>query len=406
MTSTSIYVIVVVLGAVLVAGLSTRVQGIAASPDLVAVIALALLAAAYPPIAVGDRVQLSISSIVLLAAQAVVGPTAAALVGALVGPFQGSTWQGRLFNSAQFSLFGCIGGLTFVAAGGALHPDDLSGLGDVILRLAAPMLIADIVQVLTNLALLAGMLRVARGVPLRIQIVSQFRSTGAATVGYGVIALILIVLWVPAGLGVVAGLVVLAPLLVAQWTYRQHAEELQSQQQVLGVLVAAVEAKAPHLAGHSARVAELSGHMAEHLGLGPRQVSDTRTAGMLHDIGQTSLPTRLVRSLDLTDLSTSPSYADAGARMLGDLTILNGALEPIRGHRTTLDSGAAITLPTRIVAVADRYDLLTRVGGPDGMVRTPAHARQLIMTETSDDTGLAEALDHAVARSLTEEASR
>ncbi|MGL4178572.1 MAG: HD-GYP domain-containing protein [Dermatophilaceae bacterium] len=400
------YQTAVVLAAALIAAFSTHVQSIAADADLVAIVALALLAVAYPSVVVGDRVQQAISSIVLLAAQAVAGPTAVALVGALVGSFQGTTWRGRVFNSAQFSLFSCLAGLTFRASGGTVHPDELADVSDVVVGLAIPILLAHVVLVLVNFVLLAGMVRVAQGVPMRLQLAALLTGVGREYLGYGVIALILVVLWVPAGLGVVAALVVLAPLLVAHWTYRQHAEELQSQQRVLGVLVAAVEAKVPHLAGHSARVAALSGHMAEHLGLGPQQVADTRMAGMLHDIGQTSLPTRLVRGLDLTDSRTSPDYADAGARMLGDLTILGGVLEPIRGHRDSLRSGAATTLPTRIVAVADRYDLLTRVGGPGGVIHAPEGARQLIMTETADDTGLVEALDHAVVRGATEEISR
>ncbi|MGL4745655.1 MAG: HD domain-containing protein, partial [Dermatophilaceae bacterium] len=162
-----------------------------------------------------------------------------------------------------------------------------------------------------------------------------------------------------------------------------------------------------HLTGHSARVAELSGRMAEHLGLGPQQVTDTRMAGMLHDLGQTSLPTRAVRTLDLTDRNGDAHYAAAGARMLTDLTILHGALEPIRGHRNALSGSAAhADLRTRVVAVADRYDLLTHVGGRDGIIHTPAQARQILVAETSDDDALMGALDHAVPRLATEETGR
>ncbi|MGL5825672.1 MAG: HD domain-containing phosphohydrolase, partial [Nocardioides sp.] len=308
------YVVVVVLGAVFLAIISTRIHNVAADANLLALLVLAFLAVVYPHAVVGDRVEFAISSIVLLAAQAVAGPTAVALVGAFVGPFHGSSLQGRVFNSAQFSSFSCLAGITFQISGGTLHPDSLTDVAGVAAHLVVPMLLAHVVLVLSNLVLLAGMLRVARGVPMRLQLTALLGGIGLGYLGYGIIALILVVLWVPAGLGIVAALVVLAPLLVAHWTYRQHAEELQSQQRVLGVLVAAVEAKAPHLAGHSARVAELSGHMAEHLGLGPQQVADTRMAGMLHDIGQTSLPTRLVRALDLTDRTVSPDYAEAGAR--------------------------------------------------------------------------------------------
>ncbi|MBM6400694.1 HD-GYP domain-containing protein [Phycicoccus sonneratiae] len=400
--ATTIYLVVLAVGAVLLAGFSSRVHPISVGPDLIAVLALAVLAVAYPGVVVGDRVHLAISSIVMLAAQAVVGPAVVALAGALIGPFQGSSWQGRLFNSAQFSIFGCVGGLAFLAAGGTLDPAELAGVTPVVVHLALPMVVADLVQVLANAVLLSGMMRVARGVPVRLHIGLLLRSTGAAAAGYGVIAFILVVLWVPAQLGVVvATAMVLAPLLVAHWAYRQHADELQGQQRVLGVLVAAVEAKAPHLTGHSARVADLSGRMAEHLGLTPQQVADTRIAGMLHDVGQTTLPTREARGLDLTDpASTTVGYPRAGVAILGDLTFLRGALDSIETHRRALADDAAASLPSRIVALADLYDLLTQVGTPGGTVYAPSQARDLIATEHPGPRTeeLVRALDVALTR--------
>ena len=81
---------------------------------------------------------------------------------------------------------------------------------------------------------------------------------------------------------------------MAEWAYRQYAEEVKGHERALHVLVAAVEAKAPHLDGHSTRVADLSASMAEQLGLRSQAVADARVAGMLHDLGLTTLPTGLV----------------------------------------------------------------------------------------------------------------
>ena len=95
----------------------------------------------------------------------------------------------------------------------------------------------------------------------------------------------MVVLWGPAGLGWASVFLILPPLLVAQWAYGQYSEEVKGHERALDVLVAAVEAKAPHLVGHSGRVAELSASMAEHLGLRAQLVADVRVAGMLHDLG-------------------------------------------------------------------------------------------------------------------------
>ncbi len=257
---------------------------------------------------------------------------------------------------------------------------------------------ADVAQAVINLLLLAVVVRISLGVPMRSQILLVLRSTGVAYVGYGVIALIMVVLWRPADLGPAAAVIVLAPLVVAQWAYRQHAEELRGQERALDVLVAAVEAKAPRLAGHSARVAELSGRMAEHLGLSPQQVADTRVAGMLHDVGQTSLPTPLVRTLDLTDPAPRGTTPRRGAAILGDLEFLRGALDPIRRHQGGVAVASGLSLPARIVGIADVYDLLTQVGAADGGLHAPSQARDILATRAKDDPTIVRALDAALAR--------
>jgi hypothetical protein len=368
---------------------------------------LALLQLAMPDAIVEGQTRISLASVVQLACVPIVGPAGAGLVGLVLGLTQGRDLprRNRLFNAAAFSLVATVAGVVFRWSGGSTDP---AGLGDpwgVVVNLALPLLVADIAQALVNLVLLAAVIRVALGLPMRAQMLSIVRGTGLAYIGYGVIALIMVVLWEPADLGAASVAVVLAPLLVAQWVYRQRAEEIEGQQRALEVLVAALEAKAPHLAGHSARVADLSARIAELLGLSPQQVADTRIAGMLHDVGQTSLPTRTVRRLDLSDATTDDSgYPRSGAALLDDLTFLHGSLDAIREHRTA-GTNPAEPLPSRIVALADRYDLLTRVGTPDGEVHTSTQARDLVVAELADGPGseLVRALDEALARSRSEE---
>ena len=400
--ATTAYIAVVAAFAVCLGVVSQARYGLPDVPALGVFVLLALLHVVLPDAVIEGRVRVSLASVVLLASQAIVGPAGVALVGAVLGLSQGRGLprRNRVFNAAQFSLHGAVGGVAFLLAGGTTDPSRLVDVSGLVLNLALPLLVADVAQAVVNLLALAGVVRVAQGVPMRHQMLSVLRGTGVAYLGYGVIALILVVLWKPAGLGPVATVMVLAPLFVAQWAYRQHAEELRGQQRALEVLVAAVEAKAPHLAGHSARVAELSEHMAEHLGLTPRQVADTRVAGMLHDVGQTSLPTTLVRHLDLTDPDpdAGDDYAERGALILGDLGFLRGALDPIRRHRSALAGGPASPLPARIVALADTYDLLTQVGTPSGPLYAPAHARDVLAARAAADPALVRALDHALAR--------
>ncbi|MBD3781419.1 MAG: HD domain-containing protein [Micrococcales bacterium] len=362
-------------------------------------ILLAALHVVLPDAVVEGQVRVSLSGVILLAGQAIVGPAGVAVIGAVLGISQGkhAPLQRRVFNAAQFSLHGCVGGIAFIVVGGTTSPERLRDVPQIVLGLAVPLLVAVVAQAVANLVALAGVKRVAEGIPMRGQMLAVVRGTGFAYVAHGVIAFIMIVLWVLANLGPVAAAIVLAPLVVAQWIYRQRAEELEGQQRALEVLVAALEAKAPRLGGHSARVAQLSAHMAEHLGLGPQQVTDTRVAGMLHDLGQTSLPTRVARAIDLTDRDHLLDYPERGAAILHDLSFLHGSLDPIRRHRGGLEPSGGLSLPARIVGLADTYDVLTTVGSPSGPVLAPTQAREVVAGAVGDPE-LLRALDHALAR--------
>lgn len=403
--ATTLYVAAVVVVGI---GLTTTAVARAGSvidPALVALVLLAVLTWWLGGVTVDEKVSLSLASIVLLAAMALVGPAGAGVVGMILGPLErGSVpLRARAFNLGVSATIGVLGGTAYLAAGGARDTSVLLGAWDIIRHLGIPILVAGLVQLVVNLALVGGVLRVSLGVPVRSQVAHLFRASGPVYLGYGVVAFLLVVLWEPAGLGPTSVALVLAPLLVARWAYVQYGAEATGQERALHVLVAAVEAKAPHLTGHSARVAELSAHMAEQLGLRPQLVSDIRVAGMLHDIGLVTLPTATVRGADVRASGTALRRHPArGADLLGGLSFLTGALPAIAHHRDALEGGSTggddAVLSARVVGLADEFDILTEVGTPGG-VRLPvdeALGRLRELPAGSDD--LLAALEQALAR--------
>ena len=66
-----------------------------------------------------------------------------------------------------------------------------------------------------------------------------------AYVGYGMIGLLFVILWFPAGLGAFSALLVLAPLLAARWAFIQYGEELRSHERTVDTLVTALGTKEP-----------------------------------------------------------------------------------------------------------------------------------------------------------------
>ena len=395
---TTVYIgLVVALGIGLTTG-AVILDGLVIDGPLVVLGFLAVLTWWSGRIVVAENVTLTFSSIVLLAAMALLGPAGAGIVGIIVGPLQRGkvALRARVFNTGMSATLGVLGGAAYLLAGGLRDSSDVVGAWDTVRLVAIPVFVADLVQVAVNLVLIAGVIRVAGGAAMRSQMLRLLGSTGPAYLGYGAIAFLLVVLWQPAGVGPASVALVLPPLLVARWAYLQYAEEFKGHARALQVLVAAVEAKAPHLVGHSERVAELSERMAEHLGLRGQAVDDIRVAGMLHDLGQTTLPTALVRGGEGSGGDLVRSYPARGAEVLRDLSFLAGSLAAISSHREAAAAASddAKDLPARIVGLADEFDLLSEVGTPDGAVLAPAEALERLRG-TAARPELMGALEHA-----------
>ena len=299
--ATNIYVGVVAAAGLCLTAAAIRFNGIDVNATLLALSLLAVLAWLFGSVDIDNgRISLSFTSIVLLAAMALVGPGGAGIVALVMGPLQeaGSPAARANLQHGHARHLGVVGGYAYIVAGG--EPEggpDLVGTWQILLHIGIPVLVADVVQFAINLVLVAVVVRLAAGLAdahrrcARSSGASARRTWATASSPSS---------WSSCGglpdLGSASVFLILPPLVVAQWAYRQYAEEVKGHERALEVLVAAVEAKAPHLVGHSTRVAELSDAMAEHLGLRTQAIADARIAGMLHDLGLTTLPTGLVRS--------------------------------------------------------------------------------------------------------------
>lgn len=403
--ATTAYVVLVVAVGVGLTATAVRVDGIVLDTSFGVMVLLAVLTWWLGSVEVdNDRVQLSFASIILLASMALLGPAGAGVIGIIVGPLQRGhlPLKARFFNTGMSAVLGVSGAAIYLAAGGPRDAEGVVGTWEIVRQIGIPILVADVAQALVNLVLIAGVVRLSQGVPMRTQMGRLLGTSGPAYLGYGAIAFIMVVLWEPAGLGPASVVLVLPPLVVAQWAYRQYAEEVTGHERALEVLVAAVEAKAPHLAGHSARVARLSAHMAEHLGLRPQVVADIRTAGMLHDLGLTALPTALVRGSGIGAVGALRHYPARGADLLVDLSFLSGSLDAIRHHRDAVTPGAvgadAVGLPALVVGLADEYDLLTEVGTPDGIRLSRDEAFARLRTTPAGREDLLRTLEQALTR--------
>jgi len=126
------------------------------------------------------------------------------------------------------------------------------------------------------------------------------------------------------------------------------------------------------LGGHCQRVARYAGDLCEALGMDAAFTANVKLAALMHDIGLIGIPTKTVRRLLLGEEKTHEfvslyrQHPDFQIRPLTSSHRYKEMTTIIRAHHELMDGsgfpaglkGEAIPLGSRIIAVADRYDLL------------------------------------------------
>lgn len=118
---------------------------------------------------------------------------------------------------------------------------------------------------------------------------------------------------------------------------------------------------------HSQQVANYAASTAAKLGLPASEVSQIKTAALLHDIGQLSVPNIILAKLPFLSTREQSIYKRhciAGASMLENIPGFDTISDIIRAHHEKWDGtgypkrlkGQNIPIGARIVAVANYYD--------------------------------------------------
>ncbi len=372
------YISVVCLAALAVGLLAWRTDSHFDPAALLLLCAMGILSFQLRELDVGSRVGFSFLSIILLASAAIVGPLGAWVVGLLSVALdrRRPRWSTTVFNMAMTAIVGAAGALAYLYVGGPR--DDIATIGgavEITARVGLPLIVADLLQCLTNAMLLSGVIHFHQRVPF-VALVRRFLETsGLAYVGYGVIGFLFVVLWFPTGLGPFSAVLVMAPLLAARWAFIQYGDELRSHERTLDTRVTALGTKEPAAVERSRRAARLAEWLAADLGLGPHQIGTARQAGTLHEIGHLAVPVRTLRrppqALSDQERRLLESHGPIGARMIEGIDFLDDARAGIRHQHDHFDGrgrgggprGDDSPVAARIVAVAARFTALTTDGG-------------------------------------------
>jgi hypothetical protein len=268
-----------------------------------------------------------------------------------------------IFNVAQVTL--CVGLNVYIYV--ALGGDSLLKPG-VSVNLPAFVAIL-LVFALVNSAAVAGAIAFSEGESF----FDLWWGRAKVTVVYDLFTLpfVYVFAWCYLHFGPIGAVTLIIPVLGIRELYKVNWQLQQTNQELLQLMVAAIEARDPYTSGHSRRVARNAKLIASAIGLRDKQVERVGVAALLHDVGKIhevfapilSKPGRLTAEENAV-MQTHPIKSEELVRTVSQLS---DVVAPIRHHHENWDGtgypdglvGDKIPIASRIIMFADTIDAMT-----------------------------------------------
>ena len=177
-------------------------------------------------------------------------------------------------------------------------------------------------------------------------------------------------------------------------SFDQMTERLQRQHlATIRALTAAIDARDPYTAGHSARVGQLAVDIGASLGLAEAELQHLEIGGYLHDIGKIGVRDNVLLkpgSLTPEERELIERHPRVGLDILAAVELSPEVIAFVGGHHEKLDGSGYprgehaehISIIARIAAVSDIYDAVT-TDRPYRNAMTPAEAVDIIKREAA-----------------------
>lgn len=275
-----------------------------------------------------------------------------------------------LYNAAQVSLSISLGTMVFLALSDAGSRElQSAGFVQTGLHLAVPTMCLVLVTWVVNALLMGAAVSLTTDIKFRTVIRRAVQSTAPLTFLLAIFAFYLA--WLSANLGIVGTAGMVLPLLAVRQLYRTTTELTSVTEELLDLMVAAIEARDKYTSGHSKRVANASTIIARALGLPSAQVERVTVAALLHDVGKIdeAFAPILAKEGRLTpdEWALMKRHPVRSAELVTMLTSLRDVVAPVRHHHENWDGtgypdgikGESIPLASRIIMFADTLDAIT-----------------------------------------------
>jgi putative nucleotidyltransferase with HDIG domain len=326
----------------------------------------------------GFNVNTSFLAIVL--AMVLLGPSPAVLIGIVAMLVNGwrrrARWRVVFTNVSTFAAFPLIGGELFEMFGGE-RLQASEGSVYVLLILGVFMLTN-----LLNFLLIAVDVAVMDRQPVLRSLRHVYLPTVPTELAVGLLTAAVAFVYQRHDVSALALLVIVAfifqYLLGTVLSSLQRKDELETrtrqlaslQMGLLSTVLQTLSLRDKMTARHSAAVARYARAVAREMGLGSRDQDIIHTAGLLHDIGKFIFPDSiLMADTRLTDeqFEIVKRHPEQGARLVERIEGYGSVADIVRAHHERIDGrgypfgliGDQIPMASRIISVADTYDVMT-----------------------------------------------
>ena len=188
-----------------------------------------------------------------------------------------------------------------------------------------------------------------------------------ASAGYDVFAFLLILLFSIAyrQVGPQWSMLIALPMLGTRQLYKQNSALQQINEELLQLMVAAIEARDENTSGHSQRVSRYARIISRAVGLTPEQTKRIATAALLHDVGKIHQEfgpiLRKANQLNVGETEIMKTHPARGAALVGKVSHFADLVPAIAAHHEAWNglgyplqiAGENIPFAARIIAIAD-----------------------------------------------------
>lgn len=276
-----------------------------------------------------------------------------------------SAWRSLtkgVFNASQHALAAGLAVLAYQLAGGVAL---IEAPSFDVLPFAALMF----AFVLANSVSVSGVVSLSDG----RNFLQVWQQGTLRTLAYDVLSLpvVFAFVWVYVNAGPTGVALLAVPVLGVRQLYLSNWQLERTNQELLELMVAAIEARDPYTSGHSRRVANYAKLIARAIGLGSKEIERVGVAALLHDVGKIHevfapilrKPDRLT-SEEWEIMKTHPIKS---AELAQHVSQLKDVLPALRNHHENWDgtgypdglAGEEIPIYARVIMFADTIDAMT-----------------------------------------------